>query len=440
MSNAQAKTSGVSRNPVLAPLPTRSVLVVDDSRMQRKLLKASLARWGYEVTEADSGQSALEICAEFEPDMVISDWMMPGMDGLQFCKAFRALERENYGYFILLTSKSEKDEVAKGLDNGADDFLTKPVNSAELRARLTAGDRILEMQRELTEKNRLIKSTLDELQSLYDSIDSDLVEAKKLQQSLIRERHRDFGSAQVSLALHSSGHVGGDLVGFYRISKTRIGLYAIDVSGHGISSALMTARLAGYLSSTVPEHNVAIEEGPDGCLRPLPPAKVISYLNYLVLEEMETEHYFTLLLADVDLETGRVRMAQAGQPHPLLQRADGTIQQEGPGGLPVGLIHGAEYEEFEARLNPGDRLLIFSDGIVECPSPEGRLLEEKGLEGMMRNLHETTGTAALEALIWKLSEYAGEQDFPDDVSAILLEYQGFSDTQNLPEHQKPSNI
>jgi sigma-B regulation protein RsbU (phosphoserine phosphatase) len=225
----------------------RRVLVVDDSRAQRRILTASLQRWGFDVREADSGGAALRVCTDYAPDLVLSDWMMPGMTGLEFCRLFRDMARDSYGYFILLTSKSDKDEVALGLDAGADDFLTKPVNAAELRARIAAGARILQMERELTEKNRLITSTLDELQSLYDSLDSDLIEAKKLQQSLVSERYRDFGTAEVSLLLQSAGHVGGDLVGMFPISEGRIGLYGIDVSGHGISSALMTARLAGYL-------------------------------------------------------------------------------------------------------------------------------------------------------------------------------------------------
>jgi len=360
---------------------------------------------------------------------VISDWMMPGMDGLEFCKAFRAMKRNSYGYFILLTSKSDKDEVAKGLDNGADDFLTKPVNPAELRARLTAGERILSMERELTAKNSLIKTTLEHLQSLYESIDSDLLEAKKLQQSLLRERYRDFGSAEISLVLQSSGHVGGDLVGFFPVSANRIGLFGIDVSGHGISSALMTARLAGYLSSASPGQNIAIEEASDGSYRPLPPAQVIERLNQLVLDEMDTEHYFTLLLADVDLSSGHVRMAQAGHPHPLVQRQCGQITQNGPGGLPVGLIPGATYEGFETLLAPGDRLLILSDGFVECPSVAGDLLDEEGIARFMHELADVSGPALLDSLVWKLSDYADDGDFPDDVSAILFEYRGPQDNK-----------
>jgi phosphoserine phosphatase RsbU/P len=400
------------------------VLVVDDSGLQRRILTASLLKWGYRVTEADSGQDALTVCQSDPPDLVLSDWMMPGMDGLEFCKAFRDLPREEYGYFILLTSKSGKEEVALGLDCGADDFLTKPVNPAELRARISAGTRIIDMQRQLTEKNRLVGSTLQQLQTLYDALDSDLIEAKKLQQSLVRERFRDFGSAQVSLLLRSSGHVGGDLVGFYPAGETRVGLFAIDVSGHGISSALMTARLAGYLSSGSPEYNVGLTRGADGSHTPVPPATVVETLNRLVLEELQTEHYFTFLLADLDLVSGRVAMVQAGHPHPLVQRRGGRLESLGQGGLPVGLFDNASFQEFDCILSPGDRLVILSDGVLECPGPEQEQLGNEGIAVILDRIRSLSGTPCLEAMIWHMTDYAGGQDFPDDVSAILLEYKG----------------
>src|SRR5690606_10500826 len=149
-------------------------------------------------------------CLRQEPDLVISDWVMPGKSGVDFCRDFRAMDRSGYGYFILLTSKTDKNDVAEGLESGADDFLSKPVNGDELRARLVAGERILRMERELQEKNRLLRAQ-------REAIDRDLVEAQKLQQSLVSERHRSFGSAEVALMLRPSGHVGGDLVGFFPI-------------------------------------------------------------------------------------------------------------------------------------------------------------------------------------------------------------------------------
>ena len=400
----------------------RDVLVVDDSRAQRRIAAMYLKRLGFVVREAGSAGEALKLCHEKPPDLVLSDWMMPGMTGPEFCREFRRLPRDSYGYFILLTSKSEKNEIAHGLDAGADDFLTKPVNAAELGARIRAGERILRMERELTEKNRLVKSTLDELQKVYDSLDSDLIEAKKLQQSLLRERYHDFGFAEVSLMLQSSGHVGGDLVGMFPVNDRRIGLFGIDVSGHGISSALMTARLAGFLSASAPDQNVALVRQASGAYVPRPPAETISVLNRLILNEMETEHYFTLLLADVCLESGKVTMAQAGHPCPAVQRADGSVELIGVGGLPVGLIEGAEYEQFDITLTPGDRLMVYSDGIVECPDSQGEFLGDDGLVRMLGELRQTHGMAFLESVIWRLTQFAGDQDFDDDVSAILLEF------------------
>ncbi|WP_390911688.1 SpoIIE family protein phosphatase [Pseudosulfitobacter sp. SM2401] len=412
---------GAQPEPIV---PKRRVLIVDDSRLQRKILSSSVKRWGYEVSEADSGDVALELCKSDPPDIVLSDWMMPKMNGLEFCDAFRNLPGDHYGYFILLTSKSEKGEVAQGLQAGADDFLSKPVNAHELRARISAGERILDMQRELTEKNRMISETLQELQRVYDSLDSDLIEAKKLQQSLIRERKKSFDTGELSLLLRSSGHVGGDLVGFYPAGDGHLGLYAIDVSGHGISSALMTARLAGYLSASAPDQNVALERLDDGTYRSLPPDQVIETLNDLVLDEMETEHYFTLLLADVDLKTGKMVLGQAGHPHPAVQRSDGSVEQTGTGGFPVGLMYGISFESFEIQLNPGDRIALLSDGVTECPNLDGDMLEEDGLAKMMTELRDIKGPAFFEALMWNLSSFAGTDDFPDDVSGVLFEFNG----------------
>jgi sigma-B regulation protein RsbU (phosphoserine phosphatase) len=402
----------------------RRVLIVDDSRLQRKILSSSVKRWGFEVLEADTGAAALEICRDTPPDIVLSDWMMPGMNGLEFCDAFRKLPEENYGYFILLTSKSEKDEVARGLQAGADDFLTKPVNAHELRARISAGERILDMQRELTEKNRLITDTLKELQSVYDSLDSDLIEAKKLQQSLIRERKKSFETGSLALFLQSSGHVGGDLVGFFPAADGHLGLYAIDVSGHGISSALMTARLAGYLSGTAPDQNVALTRLKDGTYQTLPPEDVIATLNDMVLDEMDTEHYFTLILADVNLNTGEVLLSQAGHPHPAIQRSDGSVEQWGTGGFPVGLMSGITFEQFNVQLGPGDRMLLLSDGVTECPNQDGDMLEEAGLAALMQDLKDVTGPNFFDALIWNLGKFSGLDEFPDDISGILFEFSG----------------
>ncbi|HEY0214639.1 MAG TPA: fused response regulator/phosphatase [Paenirhodobacter sp.] len=399
------------------------VLVVDDSRMQRRLLSAQLSRAGYEVIEAASAEDALVICAAQEPDIILSDWLMPGMSGIDFCRVFRRMERSAYGYFILLTSKTEKTDITLGLESGADDFLAKPASADELRARLTAGERILTMERQLKEKNQMISSALAELQGLYDSVDRDLIEARRLQQSLVREKFRSFGSAQVSLLLRPSGHVGGDLVGFFPINARRVGLYGIDVAGHGITSALMTARLSGYLSGVSPDQNIAMIQTDLGLYDALPPDELAVSLNEIVLREIRADSYFTLIYADVDLISGDVAMVQAGHPMPAVLRKGGRVEFLGSGGLPIGLIENARYDTITTRLAPGDRLFLGSDGITEAAAPGGILLEDDGLEQLLLAECHLRGPDFLDALHRDLVAYAGTP-LTDDISAVFFEFDG----------------
>lgn len=399
----------------------RHVLVVDDSRAQRHIVTMQLKRWGYRVSECDSGQSALALCRTQDIDIILSDWMMPGMTGLDFCREFRALRRESYGYFILLTSKSEKTEIADGLEAGADDFLTKPVASNELRARLRAGERMLAMQAEVLAKNKVISSTLAELQKLYDSLDRDLIEARKLQQTLVRDRVRDYGWARVSLMLRNSGRVGGDLVGSFSVDDSRFVAYSIDVSGHGVASAMMTARLAGFLTGSSPEQNLAFGKGPDGTHILLPPEVVVERFNRLMLDEIQAEQYFTIAFAVVDRARGRLGLVQAGHPHPMLIRADGRIEQLGQGGLPVGLLPDATFERLDLTFGPGDRLVLFSDGFTECPLPSGQDFGEDGLTESLRRSAHLSGSDLLEAMVWDLSQQSGSDSFPDDVSGVVVD-------------------
>ena len=406
-----------------APQAIRNVLVVDDSRAQRHLISTSIRGWGFNVLQAASGEEALTLCKRHAVDLVLSDWMMPGMNGIDFCRALRQAEIARYIYFILLTSKSDKAAVAEGLEVGADDFLSKPVDSGELRARISAGERVLAMERELRAKNQLLTDALDQLRALYDSLDRDLTEARSLQLSLLRERQRRFDRGLASMLLRPSGHIGGDMVGCFAINEHLVGLYSLDVSGHGVASALMTARVAGLLSGASAEHNIAIAPGPGGATGRDPDA-VAAEMNALVLSEIDTERYLTLAYAEIDQRTGLVRMVQAGHPHPVVQHLDGTLSFLGEGGLPVGLIEGARYGGFETRLLAGERLILLSDGITECPDPRGNELGNEGLAEILTQLADHRGEDLLEGLMAHLSHWSLCEDFPDDISIAVFEYDG----------------
>lgn len=402
----------------------QSILVVDDSRVQRKIVAANLKRWGFEIFEAESGREALEICQKHAINFVLSDWMMPEMDGLEFCKAYRDLPRDRYGYFILLTSKSEKDEVAAGLEAGADDFLSKPVNSSELRARIMAGERVLRMEDELQSQKNALSDTLDELQNVYNEINKDLAEAEKFQHSLMPELEHKFDQGTVTMLLQSSGHVGGDIAGFFSFDENHLGMYSVDVSGHGISSALMTARVATYFSAHSKGQNVAYKRLDGGEYGLRTPAEIAEILNDRLIEEIDTDLYFTLAFAHLNLVTGQVDMVQAGHPHPVIYDDKGSVRFEGTGGPPIGLVEGMKFENFSIKLNAGERLLLHSDGITECQNDVDDLLDEEGLAKILRKHGSSKGNELISDIIWELTEFAKGVPFGDDISAILFEYEG----------------
>lgn len=413
-----------SPHPTIDNSEKLTVLVVDDSKLQLKIVSSYLKKWGLSPVQCLSAQEALEHCKVQNFDLVISDWMMPKMNGLEFCKTFKTLDRSSYGYFILLTSKSAKEEIAEGLSSGADDFLSKPVNPEELFGRIQAGQRILDMEQALQEKNKHISETLAEVQALNEEIRKDLVAAEKLQLSLIPEHYKKIGAGNISILFKSCGHVGGDLVGFFQFSTNRLSMYSIDVSGHGISSALVTARLAGYLSRNNKAQNIAFERDQKGRYIQQSPAKIAKALNNQLLADMETEHYFTLAFADVHLDTGRVDFVQAGHPHPAIIRKDGTSELAGTGGPPIGLVEGVDYTTETLQLNSGDRLLLYSDGITECQNVKDELYDDDNMLLALSDNIEDTGLEYLNALLWNVSQFAGGTPFYDDLSAILLEFSG----------------
>ena len=139
------------------PTDSFAILIAEDNAVSRKLLEKSLAKAGHEVVTAANGRRALEIFRETFFPMVLTDWMMPEMDGIALCRAIRNHASPGYVYIIFLTAKDSKDDIIAGLEAGADDYLTKPFHPAELMARLTTGKRILELERSLKMANEEIR-------------------------------------------------------------------------------------------------------------------------------------------------------------------------------------------------------------------------------------------------------------------------------------------
>jgi DNA-binding response OmpR family regulator len=274
---------------------SETVLVADDSRAHRCLMCGTLRWWSFEPLEAEDGVEALTICQREDISLVVSDWMIPEMNGVESCREYRALMQRRPGHLILLTARTERELLAEGLESGADDFLSKPVSSVELRARLRAGLRVLKAQRDLASKKDEISRTLDQLSEAYAAVDSDLREARRFQEALVPDRHLSLDGTDISILYQTCGHVGGDMVGYFHIRESEIGIYAADVSGHGVGSALMSARIASYFSGSEPERNIALERTGSG-FAILPPDEVCMRLNTLFQNDADSDRYFAMVL------------------------------------------------------------------------------------------------------------------------------------------------
>ena len=389
------------------------VLVVDDSKAHRRLLAGSLAKWGYETIEAASGEEALDICRGASIDIVISDWMMPGgMSGVEFCKALRLIE-DRRAYFILLTAQTEREVLAEGLESGADDFLSKPFSSVELRARLRAGERLIKAQHDLAKQNAV-------LEDAYAAIDRDLRGARVFQEGLVPNRSLKLEQFDISLLFQSSGHVGGDLVGYFNVNPHEIGVYSVDVSGHGVASALMTARIAGFFSDVSPERNISLTRVGDS-FGMIPLEDACKRLNTLLQEDSESDQYLTMALARVNLNTGHVEVCSAGHPSPAVQRADGRVELLEMWSTPIGLLDDVEFEKTQIRLARGERILLYSDGLTECPDPDGNLLDDEGLSELLSKYADKNGLELVSSIVDALVKFRGGPDFPDDLSAALIQ-------------------
>jgi two-component system cell cycle response regulator len=142
------------------------VLIAEDDCTSRRMLEAFLVKWGYEVIVTTNGEEASRALESHDvPALAILDWMMPGKDGIQLCREVRKRRGRPYVYILLLTARGEKRDIVEGLEAGADDYLTKPFDPYELRARLRAGRRIVELQEQLRSAREALKD-----QALYDPL------------------------------------------------------------------------------------------------------------------------------------------------------------------------------------------------------------------------------------------------------------------------------
>ncbi len=380
----------------------KKILLVEDALETRYVLSKTLQNYGYDVITAENGKEAWQILEQqADIQLVLSDWMMPLMDGIQLCQTIRKKQNwHSYIYFILLTAKDDKDAVIQGMEAGADDFLLKPVNLNELRVRLNAGRRIIQLEKTL-------ESSKQKIQQAYDQVNLDLESAATMQQALLPKPGR-LGNIEFDWIFCPYRFVAGDMFNYFELNDKYLGFYQLDVAGHGVSSALLSFTVHHRIvNSLLLDNNI-----------PVAPEKVITALN----EEFQNslDNYFTMIYGYINKDNGEVCLTQAGHPKPIFV-SGANAKLYGDGGFPVGMLADLEYQSFKLQLEVGDRFFIYSDGVTECMNTENEQFSESRLVSLLEQYHDLSLNPLLKKIGTELQTWRKEIPFDDDVTLLAFE-------------------
>lgn len=391
------------------------ILIAEDERITRRKLHRQLEKWEHEVIATEDGQEAWEQFQAQRFDIVVTDWDMPNMDGRQLVEHIRGGEQDHYVYVIMLTGRSETDDIVSGMEAGADDFVSKPFDKNELRVRLRAGERIIELERELALQNA-------QLSNANDKMKQDLKAAAKLQQELLPKELPDTPRAHFAWNYQPCDELAGDILNMFMLDDRHVAMYLLDVSGHGVPAALLSVSLSRVLTTRELKSSVLVTRDPQTqAIRVNAPADVAERLNHQFPSESQDFYYFTMGYAVLDTETYILRYVLAGHPGPILVRPGQNPEMVEGNGLPVGIVNGATFDEYELQLQPGDRLYFYSDGITEASNETGDMLETEGFIDLITQTTVDTLEASLDACVAALKTWCAPHPFDDDVSLLVLE-------------------
>ena len=381
---------------------TGRILVVDDSEMNRDMLSRRLRRSGYDVQTEEGGKGALERIGEEDFDLVILDVMMPDMDGITVLRSIRERFTPIQLPVLMATAKDSSEDVVTALESGANDYVTKPLDFPVVMARVRT--------------QLALKRSHDELQSAHRRMKADLDAAARIQQALIPEKPQLCAGATAAWVFRPCTEVGGDIFDVVPLDDGHIGMYLVDVSGHGVPAALLSVTVSRLLSHSATE-SVLRSGAPLAA-----PRDVVNALNRRF--QMDgTGQYFTFLYASLDVAARRLTFVSAGHPGPLHVRKNGECRHLRQESFAVGWFPQMDLQEQTVELESGDRVYFLSDGVIEEPNAEGDMFEMQRVIRLLQSASDLPLRVTLDELLLELQNWNGGAPFADDVSILALEMQ-----------------
>lgn len=310
-----------------------TILIVDDTPINRKLLKISLEREGYRVICASNGVDARRVVAESPPDLILMDIIMPKENGYEVMEKLQQNPKTTSIPVIFLTGNDEVSAKIKSFELGAVDYIVKPFHTTEVLARVR-------LHLKLSQATRaLVKSQSEKLKQIQDA------------QAAMLVKPEDLPEANFDIYYSSLLEAGGDFYDVRQVSKN-ISIYMVaDVSGHDIATGFITAAVKALL-----QQNSSLIYSPSDTMK---------MMNNVIMDILPDGKYLTAIYARLNRQTGILSLVNAGHPPVLFIPAKGEANFINLHGSPLGIMEDAFFDACDMKVSTGDRFIIYSDGLLE---------------------------------------------------------------------------
>lgn len=380
------------------------ILSVDDELDLEVLLtqyfRKKIRKGEYEFSFAHNGLEALQLLlGNKDYDIILSDINMPEMDGLTLLTRINEM-RDPALKCIMVSAYGDMDNIRTAMNNGAFDFATKPIDLDDL-------SRTIE---KAIEQIAFVKASQNEHNQL-ESIKNDLAVAGEIQQAILPRKFPPFPEmleqVDIFASMSPAKDVGGDFYDFFKIDEDRIGFVIADVSGKGVPASLFMAVSRTLIRATG--------------LRGVPSNECISYANKLLCNESLDSMFVTVFYGIYNCKTGEIDYTNAGHNPPYLLRHDNTVEP-----LPlsknfiVGVFDDFTYANTTMQLEPGDALILYTDGVTEAFNVQKEQFSESGLEKTLKSVPGAGSQEIIEAIKEDVKEFVGEAEQSDDITMLIL--------------------
>ncbi|BAZ87014.1 PP2C family protein-serine/threonine phosphatase [Dolichospermum compactum] len=374
------------------------ILIIDDDRSIQIFLKRILEKQGYQVITASTGEEGILRTLDSPPALIICDWIMPGLTGIEVCNVIKKDPKLSTTFFILLTSLDSVADRVKGLDAGADDFISKPIEQNELQARVRAGLRLHQLSQDLQTQKLLLET--------------ELAEATEYVKSLLPLPVNNPLSIQFKFL--PSRQLGGDCLDYNWLDTDSLAIYLLDVAGHGLKATLPSISVLNLLRSR------ALKD-----LNYYQPSEVLAALNNTFQINYQNDKYFTIWYGVYNRVSRQLTYSSAGHPPAIIISGNSPTNTEvkrlKTPGMPVGMFPEAKYVDAYCQIEKSSTLYIFSDGAYEITQSNGNLWSLEGFTQILISLQYSVDNQ-LDYILDYLINLNSKEIFEDDLSILQVKF------------------